>query len=553
MADSNLKAYSVFSFSRGLDLKTSALKLALLKNQDALVKARNSVYTASGAVGKRQDAALLNDAPVSALNTVSSFLMQGLGDFVTGDDVPYFVMEGLLASGGSGAAITGGIEFVKSDGTRIVVCGTTHGRRYRVDPITGAGTEIETGLTTGTKHYFAAYNDKLIMCNRADAPSKYDGTTVSALGGTPPTKGGPVKVHGNRVFFLDGEAKSDVVWSALNAEEDYTTATSAGRASISPNDGSDLLDLIPSINELVLLKGSRPYRLQGTSPSTFTIANVVPTTGSVGAISSQGAAFAVNQVWYAARNGMVSLVGVQQFGDLRESFASDKIRPYWEPGSAVELSINRLVDCVMAYDSQWNRLYLSVDTNNDGQNDTVLVYDLITKGWSVWDGIGVASMWPVLNTSTGTTEMWAGGYDGRIRILNRSVGTETTPWEASHLSCLDAPGVEKSLRHLFMYFAEAGNHVVDVAVKTDFLGGGTVYQASLLGASHTLGVNWVLGVDPLGTRSQIVKRIDTHATGEFFEIQVSNSDPGCYPTWFGYEALHRARRVVRRGTGKVTV
>jgi hypothetical protein len=217
------------------------------------------------------------------------------------------------------------------------------------------------------------------------------------------------------------------------------------------------------------------------------------------------------------------------------------------------LSINRLQDSVVAYDSQWNRIYHAVDTDNDGQNDTVLVYDLITKGWSVWDGIGVASMWPVLNTTTGTTEMWAGGYDGRIRVLNRAAAAETIPWEVSHLSCLDAPGVEKSLRHLFMYFAEAGNHVVDVAVKTDFIGGGQVYQASLLGASHTLGVNWTLGVDPLGTRSQIVKRIDTHATGEFFEIQCSNSDPCCYPTWAGFEALSRSRRVVRRGTGKVTV
>lgn len=553
MADSALKPYQVFSFNHGLDLKVSALKLALLKSQDALVKARNSVYTSSGAVTKRFDAALLNDAPVGSLNTMSSFIMQGLGDFVTGNDLPYFVMEGLLPSWGATAAITGGIEFVKSDGTRTVVVGTTAGKLYTVNPLTGGSTEIASGFTTGTKWYFAAYNNKLICCNRADAPRKYDGITVATLGGSPPTKGGPVKVHGNRVFFLDGDAKSDVVWSALNSEEDYTAATNAGRASISPNDGSDLIDLIPSINELVLLKGSRPYRLQGTSPSTFTIANVVPTTGSVGAISTQGAVFAVNQVWYAARNGMVSLVGVQQFGDLRESFASDKIRPYWEPGSAVELAINRLVDCVMAYDSQWNRLYLSVDTDNDGQNDTILVYDLITKGWSVWDGISAASLWPVQNAASGTTEMWAGGYDGRIRVLNRPVATEVIPWAAAHLSCLDSPGLEKSLRHLFMYFAEAGNHLATITVKTDFGGGGVVYEASLLGASHTLGVNWVLGQDELGTRTQIVRRIDTHATGEFFEIEVANAEAGAYPTWFGYEAFYRAKRAVRRGTGKVTV
>lgn len=550
-AGSSLQAYSVFSFSRGLDLKTSPLKLALLKGQDALVRAQNAVYTASGAAGKRLDAPLLNTAPVGAINTIPNVLLGGLGDWTSSDDTKFLPTAGFLPTGET-AAITGGTEFVKSDGTRIVVVGTDSGKLFTV-ATTGAGTEILSGLTTGTKWYFETYNDKLICCNRADAPRKYDGTTVALLGGTPPTKGGPVKKHGNRVFMLDGDAPSDVVWSALNNEEDWTTPTSAGRASISTNDGSTLKDLVPSINELVLLKEARPYRLQGTSPSTFTITNVVPTTGSVGAVSTQAAVFAINQVWYAARNGMVSLVGVQQFGDLRESFASDKIRPYWEPGSEQQLALNQLANCVMQYDTQWNRMYLAVDSNNDGQNDTMLVYDLTTKGWSVWNGLAICSMWPVLNPTTGISEIWAGGYDGRIRVLNRTGATEAIDCRIAHLSCLDTPGVEKSVRHLFLYFKEQGNNIVNVRTQLDFgAGGSQVFTASLLGASKTLGVNWVLGQDPLGIKEQIVKRLDTHGTGEFLEVEVSHAGPGVPFIWYGYEALHRPRRVVRRGTAAVS-
>ena len=92
---------------------------------------------------------------------------------------------------------------------------------------------------------------------------------------------------------------------------------SSGRASISLNDGSDLQDLVPSINELVLIKGARPYRLQGTSPATFTLANVVPTTGSVGAISRQSCFFALNDVWWISTAGLHNLATTQRFGDLR--------------------------------------------------------------------------------------------------------------------------------------------------------------------------------------------------------------------------------------------
>src|SRR6266403_1600872 len=48
-------------------------------------------------------------------------------------------------------------------------------------------------------------------------------------------------------------------WSALNNEEDYTTATNAGSAIISANDGGTLMDLVPSVNELILIKSNRPY------------------------------------------------------------------------------------------------------------------------------------------------------------------------------------------------------------------------------------------------------------------------------------------------------
>jgi hypothetical protein len=510
----DLQTYSVFDFRKGLDLHTSALTLAVQRGQNALRKADNAVYQSAGAVSKRLDSTTLTTSSV-----------------------------------GASVAITGGVEYVKSDGTREVYFGTDDGRIVKLNS-DGTTTNQVTGLTSGTRWYFATYNDILIACNQADAPRKLDGGVWGTLGGSPPSTGGPVAVHGNRVFFLQANS-SLLTWSALNNEEDYTTANNAGSVLVSDNDGSKAIGLVPSINELIILKGNRPYRLQGTSPSTFALTNLVPTTGSVGAVSPQACFFAANDVWYLAANGIVNLRTVLDFGDLRASFASERISTYFERGTDFTLSLQNLDDAVAAYDSQANRLFFAVDNSSDGENDTVLVYDLHTEGWSVWD-FAMASLWPVRDSSTGIVELYAGGYDGHIRALNRDVSTNAIDFHVQHLSALNAPGIEKSPRYAYLYLKEEGNHSVSVTVNYDFgATGGQTFAASLLGGSKTLGVNWTLGVDPLGARQQIVKRLDLSGTGEFVQISVRNQEAGQPVTWYGYEIMWRPRRQVRRGTAAV--
>lgn len=511
-----LETYQIFDFKKGLDIKASPLQLAVQKGQNSLRMARNCVYTASGGVTKRFD-----------------------------------IEQMTTSSVGAGVKISGGYQYVKSDGTRKVVFGAGNGNVYAL-AADGSTSTFHTGATIDTRWFFTTYNDKLIFCNRADAPRKTtDAVTSSVLGGTPPAKGGPVAVHSNRVFFLDGTAgqKSTLTWSALNQEEDYTTANNAGSAQINPNDGSDLIDLVPSINELILFKGNRPYRLQGTSPSTYSVTNIVPTTGSKGAVSNQANVFAINDVWFLANNGILNLRTVLNFGDLKASYASDRIAPYWEVGSEFTLSLQNLQNAVMTYDSQNNRIYCGVSSQTSNDNDTILCIDLHTNGWSVWEDVQCASLWPVYDADTGVTDIYMGGYDGHVYRLNQDLAVNTFTGEARHLSALNAPGVQKSPRHGYFYFKEEGDFVVLIDTKFDFgATGGQVYTASLLGGAHTLGVNWVLGVDPLGAKDQIVKRIDMAGLGEFLEVGVKTANAGEPFTWYGYEILWRPRRAVRSST-----
>jgi hypothetical protein len=599
MPGNDLQTYRNFTLSGGLDLKTSPMHLATRPTQKWLTQAKHAVFTTAGGVTKRYDSTIINSATLGATVT-----------------------------------ITGGYQFRHSNGTDYTVCGTDDGRVVKLNT-DGTTTDLVTGLTTGTRWSFAVYGDLLICCNGADTPKSWDGTTFQALasgGLAPPATGKVVVTHGNRVFMTDATNKSTLYYSRLNNAIDWSNASPGigGNIDIALKDSSMLTTLVPSINELILLKGLRPYRLQGTSPESFTIDDVVPTAGSISCVSTQAATFAVNDIWYLSEQGLHTLSTTDRFGDLEEGFKSKLIEPYFRPGTSQTISLNNLdATSVIHYDPNYNRVYVAVDTDNDAKNDLVLCYDVGEDAWSTWpyetttgasvtsitrssttatvttaashglatgafvlisgaaqteyNGVHlatvtgaaeftypvagspatpatgtilwqqvdptprIASLWTVV-TSTGAREVYAGSYDGFVRKLNQDASTNPIQGSFSHISCLNAPGIEKSPRYLYLYFKEAGNITTTITTAFDFgAAGGQTYTADLLGGSHTLGVNWVLGTDPLGARSQIAKRCDLSGTGEFLEITVSNSEAGEPFTWLGYECLWRARRRVRRG------
>ncbi len=514
----DLQRYAAFDFSGGLDVKTSPLKLSLQKSQNRLTKANHMVYTTSGGVTKRH--------PPATVNTVTL---------------------------GTSVAITGGIQFRHSDGTDYTLVGTDDGRLVHMKT-DGSTVNTKTGLTTGRRWSMDVYDDKVIAVNGADVPRSVTGAagtlTDAVLGGTPPATASMVVVHSNRVFMLDETQTSRLTWSALDNEEDYTAATNAGSMVIDPNNSFRLTGMVSaSKSELILAKPNKVYRLQGTQPSTYSVTNLLPALAGAGNLSFQAILYALNDVWMLAHDGVHQIRTVLEFGDLKSAYASERIDPYFMPNTDFTVSLNHLDKAVAVYDRGNSRIYFAVDTNNDGKNDLVLVYDTALTCWSVWPGFAVASLWIGRNATTGINEVFAGGYDGFVRRLNVPDGSaETIAGEVRHLSNLGSVGIEKSPRHLFVYLKEDGNYNVLVDTKFDFgATGGQTYSISLLGGSHTLGVNWLLGTDPLGARAQIVQRLDLSGIGEYLEVGFKNLNAGEPFTLLGYEVMWRPRRLIRRG------
>ena len=512
-----LTSYRVDSFSGGLDVKTTALRLSRLKNGNRLTRADNVILTTEGGITKRFGKVAINSTTLGAT-----------------------------------VRILGGIQFRLSSGTDYQVVGTSDGRVVRINT-DGTTANLATGKSTagGVRYRFAVYNDLLHITNGFDAPMTWDGTTFATMAGSPPATGRVIVMHGNRAFMTATAVPSRLYWSKLNNTLDWTGTTDAGFMDIEPNDNSTIIDLVPAIQELVILKGRRPYRLQGIGPVTgYTVADhLVPTTGSVGAISTQGAVFALNDVYYISELGLHGLSQTMQFGDLKEAFLSDRVETYFRLDFDNSLLLEHLAKSVLAYDSQQNNLYLCADsTDAGGKNDTTLVYDLVLKAWTVWPTTPFASLFTVRNATTGAREVWAGGYDGFVYALNRSSGsTEAISGAVSHISDLGAPGVQKSLRYGFFYFSTEDLGIVQITTSFDFgAAGGQVYTANLA-VDSTLWdtATWDVSLWDNNRRTGII-RLDLSGLGEVVETTVQNLEPNQPFTWLGYEYFSRERRRIRR-------
>lgn len=165
-----------------------------------------------------------------------------------------------------GVALSSGFEFKRADGVSMILA-AGEGRIFRLSA--GNLTEIRSGLNTGAKVYFAAMNNICIMCNGVDAPLRYDGTTVSALGGTPPATSFKPHVHRGRVWMLERTNKMLATHSSLSNPEDYTSAGNAGFIDFRHvlRKGDELLDIFTYVNMLVFLFRNHIAIYSGATPS----------------------------------------------------------------------------------------------------------------------------------------------------------------------------------------------------------------------------------------------------------------------------------------------
>ncbi len=523
---SALQVFRCFDFSGGLDIHTAATKLGMLGGKNRwLSKAFNVLYDDDGSVSKRP-------GMYSVCNPTSSI----------------------------SASVIGGTQFRKSDGTVKTVFVTSGGAVAVVTSAT-AVTSLTSGLSTSYRPSFAVYNDTLFFANGVDAPAQYDGTTWAALGGSSPATARVLCAHGNRLFATATAVPSRLYWSKLNAPTDWAGTTDAGFLDVNPNDGGVILNLLSSNQELLILKENRTYRLQGIGPATgYTVVdNMVPTTGSVGTVSTAGAVWAANDAHYVSRLGLHRLSATAAFGDLTEGFSSNRVTPYFRVGDAAALDLTPSIatHAQLTYVPELNTLVLwSQAATATGQmfGGVLLAQDLGSRAWAQW-GTGpgpsvnkpaITAIWPQRNATTGQYELALGIQDqtsfhlsiaaisrGQTSDLDGAAVALGISAQVRHVSNLNAPGIEKAPRYLYLYFKkESGTTTMTLNLYADF--------------KTTAVLTTTFDITSSTAETQVVKRIDLGGfTCEYLGVSISNSQQKSF-TFNGYECQFRERRLIRR-------
>lgn len=224
-----------------------------------------------------------------------------------------------------GVKLKSGFEFVKSDGTKILLA-AGGGKIFKFSHET-AWTEIHSGLDNNAIVSFASMNNICIMVNGVDAPQKYNGTAVSALGGSPPATAFKVHVHCGRVWMLERANAMLATHSALNNPEDYTTAANAGYIDFKFvfRRGAKLVDVQTFVDvqvfffsdSIVIYSGSDP-----TASGDYKIEQLIDGTGLIGtgAVIPLGTDLA-----FLSSNGMKTLRQVVTTGSLSVGSISQAI------------------------------------------------------------------------------------------------------------------------------------------------------------------------------------------------------------------------------------
>ena len=221
--------------------------------------------------------------------------------------------------------------------------------------------------TSGGYFTFAVLEDLCTICNGIDAPAQYDGTTLSLLGGSPPTGASYQSVHQNRlwlghsssnpsrVYFSD--ALNQGSWPALNFID------------VSPQDGDEITAIMEFSSVIVVFKQHSVYVITGDSVDNFALTRIHVGVGCVAPAS-------VTIVEMAAKQFLawVSDVGVY-FSDLNSpTLATRRLQPTWDGLNGHKLD-------VAAAGFFQDEFWVSLPSGQQIANDTVLMMDTLRDCW----------------------------------------------------------------------------------------------------------------------------------------------------------------------------
>jgi hypothetical protein len=274
--------------------------------------------------------------------------------------------------------------------------------------------------TPGTAVGAAQGVDKVYLCDGVGHLFSYNGSAFVDLGtGSPaPPIGNIIVWHTSRVFMAGVATATDTIYvSDLLNPANWNYLTQSLR--VGGGEGQAIVTLVSWDNyNLVVLKESSSYVVT-TDPTQSVAAWVIaPVHKNVGCIAARTAVQVGLDVWWLAREGVVSVNRLQQETQREITTAiSDPIRGYMD---RINWSMASKASAIL-YN---NHYILSVPLDGATEPNCVLIYNTITQCWSgIWLNVGAQAF--AMTNFGGSQRLVFGDASGFVKQYQDFSGAST--------------------------------------------------------------------------------------------------------------------------------
>lgn len=348
---------------------------------------------------------------------------------------------------------------------------------YSVNDGTGAVTSIKSGLNASATFYdFSTVNDKEYFVNGFDAPQVYDGSTVAAVGGSPPVADN-VEVHVNRLFLLQPNTNY-VVFSDAGS---YETFGSTSFLYIpSPKTADPVIRMVSVQGVMYFFTRNTKYLLYGTDLTSFVLKESPSSKGAVSATAicktEENTYFMSDDYHvYAFNGGADTRLSSERVASILRNVANF---------SSIRMSAND------------KKLFISYTPTGHTTNHHRLVYDLVFGEWlndedcytghtNSWSSQSDTGQWLCGSSRVGALYYGDQGYSD----LGKPIAFD---WWSKYMS-FGAPAAKHRVKRYYVFLqGYDGNYSVDCQVDQDNLNSPASNLVSVDAAAHKYGDSGLL-------------------------------------------------------------
>ncbi|MHB8122585.1 MAG: phage head spike fiber domain-containing protein [Desulfuromonadaceae bacterium] len=305
-------------------------------------------------------------------------------------------------------------------------------------------TLLASDFSPGKQFFFDQLNDLLAVMT-GDAPRKYDGTTLAAMGGSPPHA--PYGVaHKNRFWMAKGSRLyfSDLLniesWPVLNFID------------IMPNDGDEITGMITFGDYLVIAKGHSVWLLIGETINTFRVRRIH---SDRGCYAPRSLCIVNQMLCFVSDDGIY-------FSDFTQPvLISERIRKTWDGLNKRRLNLI----ASWFYD---HKLYVAVPDAGQQRNTRVIVYDSLRQAFA-GDRIWPVSCWTDFREAGEINSFYGRSDLGNVRKIDAGHNDDGVAYEAIYESMAISHGAAEILKRYNIGYLQIKPAALDAELIISFI------------------------------------------------------------------------------------